>query len=522
MKSKQLHRGITTRQVLALALIIVAAYTAYSIATNAPNPGVTIKFEIYEDGKRITDIFARGDVAAAVFIRAITPDGEEPVFIGLTRGSVHIPAARLSPIAKNWTDLMRARGNDPEKFFTALIVSIAVVNKTSEKPILYATYFVDYPPAKIAGGSTEVIRRLHIAKKRGEIRGHVAGVDREEKSAPPLGYSFAAFGPPYTEPPKNVWCEVVNPEIPSYICWYRKVWVGVENLTGNFPSSYFTTYNGKIYMKVPVVMAVNNLTASGSIEITVSMLQTAAKFSVSAALAVPTDRGPSISLAGRSWGGELYYLGNSIFLDPTRSGWVWIYGRPVFASYDVYYEAWMWREYWGEDNYFYIADIYTSNMIITSDKGFGLPTEIINFFYEGTNKQGPLTISDTALGDGKLDPGEYFYFSQLFSYYDKCGADFEIGIPVGAVIVAALTKNVGLTLTTAVIKAIEVSLSVEGASVYINGNIYNYGDHPGVPNDMNVAEYIAIAVGKYQYTAKDFWGNTCTYDVPAGLYIESR
>ncbi|MEM0467576.1 MAG: hypothetical protein QXT27_00035 [Pyrobaculum sp.] len=515
-------RRITTRRTLALVLITAVALTTYIVATNLPSPGVTIKFEIYEDGKRITDIFTRSDVTAAVFIRVITPDGEVPVFVGQTRGAVHVPAAKLGPIAKNWTDIQRGRGNDPERFFTALIVSVAVVNKTSGKLILYATYFVDYPPAKIARGDTEVIYTLHIAKKRSETRGYVVKVDREEKGSPLLGYGFAALSPPYTEPPKDVWCEVVSPEIPSYICWYRKAWIGVENLTAVFPSSYFAVYNGKTYMKVPVIMAVNNFTASGSIEITISMLQTAAKFSVSAVLAVPADKGPSISLAGRSWGGELYYMGNSIFLGPTRSGWIWIYGRPVFASYDVYYEAPGWREYWGEENYFYIADIYVSNMIIISDKDFVLPAEIINFFYEGVTKQGPLTISGTALDDGKLDPGEYLYFSQLFSYYDKCGADFEVGIPVGAIIVAALTKNVQLTLATAAIKALEVSLSVEGANVYINGNIYNYGDHPDVPNDMNIAEYIVVAVGRYNYTAKDFWGNTCTYDVPAGLYIESR
>ncbi|MEM0277829.1 hypothetical protein [Pyrobaculum sp.] len=484
-------------------LIAAVALTTYIVATNLPSPGITIRFEIYEDGKRITDIFTRSDVIAAVFIRTITPDGEVPVFVGQTRGVVHVPAAKLGPVAKNWTDLQKERGNDPERFFTALIVSVAVVNKTSGKLILYATYFVDYPPAKIARGDAEVIRTLHIVKKRGETRGYVVKVDREEKRSPPLGYSFAALEPPYTEPPKGAWCEYYPSDIPTAVCWYRKAWIGVDNLTAVFPSSYFAVYNGKTYMKVPVIMAVNNFTASGSIVIGIGMPLT----SVIASLAVLTDTGPSISLAGRSWGGELYYIGNSIFLGPTRSGLIWIYGRPVFASYDVWYNVGPTTGYIGEENYFYII----------SDQAFGLPSEIVNFFYEGVTKQGPLTIPGTALDDGKLDPGEYLYFSDLFPYYDKYGADFEIGIPVGAIIVAALSKNVQLTLATAAINALEVSLSAEGANVYV-GHIYNYGDHPGVPNDMNIAEYIAIAVWKYKYMAKDSWGNTCTYDVPAGLY----
>ncbi|MEZ0320293.1 MAG: hypothetical protein ABWK05_09945, partial [Pyrobaculum sp.] len=77
--------------------------------------------------------------------------------------------------------MLRARGQDPEGFFTALIVSIAVVNKTDRKLLWYSVYFLDYPPAKIARGDTELIYTLHIAKGKGEVRGYVARVDREEK-----------------------------------------------------------------------------------------------------------------------------------------------------------------------------------------------------------------------------------------------------------------------------------------------------------------------------------------------------
>ena len=193
----------------------------------------------------------------------------------------------------------------------------------------------------------------------------------------------------------------------------------------------------------------------------------------------------------------------------------------MFVSYDVWYYASFVSNYIGEQDYFYIADVYTNNGYIVSDKSFGLPNEILSFFSGGVVKQGPLKIPNTALGDGALQPGEIIYFGQIFPSFDKCGADFEIGIPVGAIIVAALTKDVRLTLTTAAIKALQVSLSVEGATVYVDGYIYNYGDHPGVPTDYNFSELIYIAVGRYSYTATDIFGNTCAYSVPAGLYIES-
>ncbi|MEZ0320294.1 MAG: hypothetical protein ABWK05_09950, partial [Pyrobaculum sp.] len=79
-----------------------------------------------------------------------------------------------------------------------------------------------------------------------------------------------------------------------------------------------------------------------------------------------------------------------------------------------------------------------------------------------------------------------------------------------------------LALPKGVIPGVEVSLSVQGATIYVIGDIYNYGDHPGVPNDYNAPEFIYVAVGKYSYTARDIWGNTCTYQVPAGLCVESR
>lgn len=65
---------------LAAAAVLLAAY-------QTPNPGVTIKFELYEDGVKKTDLLGRSDVAAAVFVRAITPDGEAPYMLGPRTGS---------------------------------------------------------------------------------------------------------------------------------------------------------------------------------------------------------------------------------------------------------------------------------------------------------------------------------------------------------------------------------------------------------------------------------------------------
>ncbi|MGC9051184.1 hypothetical protein [Pyrobaculum sp.] len=508
-----------------MRLVVLAALAAVAFVVlgfQTPSPGITLRFELYEAGVKKSDLFTRPDVAAAVFVRAVTPDGEVAVFSGPTRGSVHIPAGALADVAKNWTELLRARGHDPEDFFTSLIVSLAVVNKTSGRPLFYTTYFLDYPPAKVARGDRELIYTLHVAKGRGEWRAHVAKVDREEKKNPLSTFSLAAYQPPYVEPPKDVYCVVYPSDIPASVCWYRKAWVGVDNLTAVFPSTYFTNYNGRLYMKVPVVMAVNNFTYSGSVEITIGTLSTTSQFAIGAAIAAPGDVSPSISLGGWSWGGQQYFLADELFLDPTRSGWIWIWGRPVFASYRVEYCAGFYCTDLGEEDYFYIADVYFSGNTIITGKSFGLPQEIVSLFYGGVDKQ-QLVISNTALSDGKLDPGETVWFSQIFPYFDRCGADFEVGIPVGAIVLAVLTRvPVPVVLPKGVFPGVDISLSVQGATIYVLGSISNYGDHPGVPTDYNAPEYIYAAVSKYQYTATDLWGNTCRYQVPSGIYIEAR
>lgn len=173
------------------AFVVLAAVLFVVLAFQTPSPGITLRLKPYEAGVKKSDLLTRPEVAAAVFIRAVTPDGEAVVFSGPVRGSVHIPASALADVARNWTELLKARGHDPKDFFTALIVSLAVINKTSGKPLFYTTYFLDYHPAKVAREDRELIHTLHVAKGRGQRRAHVVKVDRGEKRGLLAGYSFA-------------------------------------------------------------------------------------------------------------------------------------------------------------------------------------------------------------------------------------------------------------------------------------------------------------------------------------------
>lgn len=67
---------------LALIIIAIVAATAVLVSMTSLSPGVIIYFTLYESDKGGVvqrDLFSRGDVIAAVFVRAITPDGEERV-----------------------------------------------------------------------------------------------------------------------------------------------------------------------------------------------------------------------------------------------------------------------------------------------------------------------------------------------------------------------------------------------------------------------------------------------------------
>lgn len=94
-------------------------------------------------------------------------------------------------------------------------------------------------------------------------------------------------------------------------------------------------------------------------------------------------------------------------------------------------------------------------------------------FFSGTTWQ-RLSIPETSLADGRLDPGESIALEQIFKHFDKCGADFEVSIPAESIaalgICAALGFGIGSAPCTAAAgfaSAFMVSLSAKGSSIYL-------------------------------------------------------
>ncbi|MFN7106521.1 MAG: hypothetical protein ACK4M3_08090, partial [Pyrobaculum sp.] len=148
----------------------------------------------------------------------------------------------------------------------------------------------------------------------------------------------------------------------------------------------------------------------------------------------------------------------------------------------------------------------------------GLPDgRIMNIIFSGSSPK-KLEIPDTVLKDGKLDPRESIKLQQVFPYFDKCGANFEATIPVGAFAALACTTLTGGTSASACVyflSNIGISLSHQGPQIYIFGDITNHGAYE--KTGYNVSEYVYMAVSNYQYSS-----GSCYYNVPVATYFETR
>lgn len=233
------------------------------------------------------------------------------------------------------------------------------------------------------------------------------------------------------------------------------------------------------------------------------------------------DNAPYVNLTtynGEVWSiSEKYYFyqGNNIIPEGSH----WIYIRARFTH--VHERKWrvficagvvMKEEPTNEERIReYIYSIQLNGNTIVGGQKSGLPSQsIMNWFYNGT-KEEVLSISGTPLSDGDLDVGEAIAFPQIFNCYDQYNEDFEIGIPIGAM-VGAFT---GLpTAYLGLISGLAASLCWgQSYTLDINGGLVNLGADSGYGYD--IYEMIYMRISKYRYTSDTGY----TYKVPAGIYF---
>lgn len=545
--------------VVIVAIAVVVPLTIIYLHDNSIVPGIRMYFKFYEDfGSRFVDrtgILSRDDVASAVFVRAIKPYSnsgldEEAVYIGRilrdgVYGYIHILYENISRNAIRWTNFLKKNNLDPEKHEVGLIVSIVIYNKTSREIIYHYVDAISYRPAKILDRNTMHIYRIDIVKRNG--RAYTKNVIYEERRKIVLEPTVYTQPPP-EEPPKNLWCATVTTTPPG-LCWYRRAWISVENLTNILPPDYFITVNDVKYMRIPTIIMENfnsqsyvgawmskelqNMYIGFHITINVGdIIQILAK-------GLKIDIPFKIS-TGFSWGGEQYTYSTGLGLHPFNHRWTWLWGRTVvvfYTVYDTYADntcciSYCFIKQYGytcswetvqdpvlgsatmclckkpleDEVYGYISSVYVVDGIIQGGSADGRSDDrIMYLFYSGSN----LSYF------GSLQSYNSVPFSKIFQTYDVCGADFEFGVSGATIATAAslIAKPLGLT-TYAAIKALEkylasisISFSVQGAKIYTDGYIDNHG-----PASID----IYIAVSSIRYTSPD---GTCMFKAPIGLEI---
>ena len=274
---------------------------------------------------------------------------------------------------------------------------------------------------------------------------------------------------------------------------------------------------------IPILIITNPCSYSGVVGWTVTMTatyETTFRMTFSYGTNI-IAQAPNVNLVTYSVGwsiSEKYTFIRSDNTLPQKSQWVYIRGK--FAHVHE-------KKYWvcrvagqivkseptdDERIKEYIYSLQLDGNHIVGGYKDGLPSQnIMDWFYDGTEEE-HLYIQGTSLSDGDLNVGEIIYFEDIINCYDQYNEDFEIGIPVGA-LVAALAGFSAPYST--LLSPLMISMGWgQSYTIDLNGILENKGRYLG--HGYNIFEAIYIRVSKYRYTSESGY----TFKVPAGIYFK--
>jgi len=156
----------------------------------------------------------------------------------------------------------------------------------------------------------------------------------------------------------------------------------------------------------------------------------------------------------------------------------------------------------------YVKDIQVSGSKIVGGIRQGFPAYMSKIL-DGSQEE-KCIIPGTVLSDGDLDVDEYIQFSEVFDWYDTYNQDFEIGIPVGAIL--SYYFGIGGTVGSFLNRLAVTLSSGHSASIFVEGVLKNLGQEAG--SGYDVYEDIYIQISKYRYAAPQG-----TFKVPVGVYF---
>jgi len=458
-------------------------------------------------------ILSSKDVMVELQINAIAPPTEKEDIITLHsgvyagKGPIVISTPLFQILSREWVSVYKLRSVDPSSVYSGLIIRAIAFNTTSRQMIFQVYDSISYSPYQVANGNSVFVT-----------------IQAENSTAKALSiytsYSKSVMLSSKAEE-KQIGIDIAGPSRIEVLV----AQITPENLTSYLPSDYFMNVNGKLYMKVPVLI-LNNSNAYSSTETMFLAFQdlstknrnsiaTYPTFSTTGNILDSIKNGqlPDVNFyMGSSyiWGGNTYNFIELGLIPPQQVNWVWIWARPVLSFYKVYD---MWQGYMGDEVQGIVSDVYVSGSDIQGGISYDAPPQtIMNMLFNGTSLNFVTNLA----------PNEGITQSKLFNAY---GSDFEIGLPIGSLLasgaclaIGAATGGIGGTACEVVVmftETIGVSLSSYGSNIAIF--IQNNGDDPSIPYDYNTYEEIYVAVSNYKYIL-----NSHQVNPPLGIYIDSR
>jgi len=554
---------LVTVMVLSIGLIPAAVYGS------RPEPGIYLDLRVYSiTNSGLADITQdlrnqRG-VVTCVFVDLVEPGQAVPVASKCFEGvpAVFIPYKLLEPGLRKWWRTLNSSKVPLQNIRTTevgLMVRVRIYDAVNGKEIFYGLNSLPIP--------------LDLAEKPRAIQ-YTLALRRETPQLVPIERKEIAFTPSNVEsvteeqttkttvvpiakarsslcqidklqqllgPNWRCSCQVIalKETETDCLCSCEKALAITkpENLTTTLPQDFFSyTENGVLVMKTPILIVYNRYTYSAGIvaAITVGYRGGTVDFKLTYGFGKIYEKiseglapDATVTIGDTTLKGGIHTFSTNVYVGPEEWGWIYIWGRPVTEFLKLYTCYWVpeastYTCYYDKDEIrTYIAYVWlTSSGINGGAMRTKPPDSIMNNLFSGTTMQFVKTLQPPS---PSLD---CIQLENILRSTDTCGADVEIGIPVGAIAAAIgctiLAEPLGITCTSATatilaafLSGLGVDINVEGSSMFIYGSICNQGAHGS--NTYNVPENVYIALSNIQYVAQ----GSCTYRIPIGIYVRS-
>ena len=237
------------------ATAIFCTLVALGLIGVPSNPQIVINLEFLKKdpstGKLVdaSGILNSKDVMVELQVNAIAPPTEKEDIITLHsgvyagKGPIVISSPLFQNLSREWISIYKSRSVDPSSAYSGLIIRAIAFNTTSRQMIFQIYDSISYSPYQVANGNS-----LFVTIQAENSSSKALSID--------TSYSKSVMLSSKAEE-KQIGIDSRVEKLVAQIT--------PENLTSYLPSDYFMNVNGKLYMKVPVLI-LNNSYAYSSTE----------------------------------------------------------------------------------------------------------------------------------------------------------------------------------------------------------------------------------------------------------------